>query len=213
MKYLNLDVHYRLPDDFEGDLNDAIEHMLKYRRSEKNHQHDFKYDPLKNGYDNWWEMVNSTDRVLFGSVFLGRLDGKEWTDLTDLTSSTSCEATQQPEFTVVHANYEDRKSVYVSDKDGRAFGELYIRHDSPEDAVVCNVFVSELHRRKGIGTALLQKRIEIAKELGAQRVHLWLDKNSPVWVRENFERHGFYFREDGKENVNWEIDGWMTKDI
>lgn len=78
MKYLRLDLHYKLPDDFEGDVNDAIEHLLKYRRGEKNHKTDFIPDTELDHYSNWWEMINSTDRVLFGGVSLSKLEDEEW---------------------------------------------------------------------------------------------------------------------------------------
>jgi hypothetical protein len=81
MKYLKLDIHYKLPDDFEGDENDAIEHLLKYRRSEKLHKIDFIHDPNEDLYSNWWKMINTTDRVLFGKVSLSKLVDNEWETL------------------------------------------------------------------------------------------------------------------------------------
>jgi hypothetical protein len=91
MKNLHLNIYYKLPDDFEGDTNDAIEHMLNYRRGEKNHKVDFKYDPSKDVYDNWWEMVNTTDRVLLGQYALSELGDGEWIDLDPVTDSAKCE--------------------------------------------------------------------------------------------------------------------------
>ena len=83
MKLLHLNIYFKLPDNFEGDENDAIEEMLKYRRSEKNHEKDFKFDPNIPVYDNWWNMVNTTDRVLFGEFDVAELDTDkyEWVSI------------------------------------------------------------------------------------------------------------------------------------
>jgi hypothetical protein len=91
MKNLHLNIYYKLPDDFEGDTNDAIEHMLNYRRGEKNHKDDFKHDPDKDVYHNWWEMVNTTDRVLLGKYSLLEYTDGEWIDLDEPTESQKCE--------------------------------------------------------------------------------------------------------------------------
>lgn len=90
MKYLRLNIHYKLPDDFEGDMNDAIEHLLKYRRSPKNHQ-PFEEDPNVDDYANWWKMINNTDRVLFGRVSLSELKDNEWVDFESVKKSNSNE--------------------------------------------------------------------------------------------------------------------------
>ena len=75
-KLLHLDINFRIPADFEltgdynTDLNNAIEAMLKYRRGPKDHKEIFEPDPEKSNYSNWWEMVCSTDRNLLGNVSL-----------------------------------------------------------------------------------------------------------------------------------------------
>ena len=82
MKYLKLDIHYKLPDDFEGDLNDAIENLLNYRRGEKNHKEIFHPDMKQDYYTNWWNMINTTDRVLFGEFSISELDKENnWKDI------------------------------------------------------------------------------------------------------------------------------------
>ena len=67
-KMLHLNVYFKLPADFKGDINDAIEAMLKYRRGVKNHEKNFTIDSEKSLYENWWDMISSTDRVLLGQV-------------------------------------------------------------------------------------------------------------------------------------------------
>lgn len=81
-KLLKLNICYKLPDDFNGDLNDAIEHLLNYRRSKKNHDKHFKSDPNKDVYSNWWDMIHETDRILFGEVSLAEFNGQEFKKLS-----------------------------------------------------------------------------------------------------------------------------------
>lgn len=83
-RLLQLNLCFKLPADFKGDLNDALEAILKYRRGEKNHDKDFKADPDKNIYNNWWDMVHETDRVLYGSIKYAKYTGDSenpWKDL------------------------------------------------------------------------------------------------------------------------------------
>lgn len=82
MKRLSLNINFKLPDDLSGDLNDAIEELLKYRRSEKNHDKDFNPDIAKSIYDNWFEMVTTTNRVLYGEFSIAELkDDKIWKEI------------------------------------------------------------------------------------------------------------------------------------
>ena len=81
MKAIKFDVVFKLPDDFTGDVNDAIEAIAKYRRIE-NKTYDAEFDPKPDVslYENWWEMIHSTNRKLLGETWLGELteDGKDW---------------------------------------------------------------------------------------------------------------------------------------
>lgn len=78
---LHLNIYFKLPKDFNGDLNDAIQALLDYRRGEKNHQIDYTYNPEISLYENWLEMVNTTDRVLFGKTSLSKIDENNlWED-------------------------------------------------------------------------------------------------------------------------------------
>ncbi len=90
MKMLLLNICFKLPDDFQGDANDAIERMVEYRRSSKNHETDFTYDPTKEVYDNWWDMVTTTDRILHGQLQLAELKGQKWVDIEVPTENQKC---------------------------------------------------------------------------------------------------------------------------
>ena len=81
MKAVKLNIHFRLPDDFTGDLNDAIEEILKYRRNEnKNHSSIFDPDSEKDMYENFWDMINTTDRVLLAETWMAEYNDElgEW---------------------------------------------------------------------------------------------------------------------------------------
>lgn len=81
MKRLALNINFKLPDDFNGDLNDAIEELLKYRRSEKNHDVIFIPDTSRTIYDNWHEMVTTTNRVLYGEFSVAELKDGIWKEI------------------------------------------------------------------------------------------------------------------------------------
>lgn len=89
MKLLKLDICFRLPDDFDGDLNDALEEMVKYRRREKNQiKDDYIVDQSKSIYENWWDMVHSSNHVLLGQYSLHRLNEEnEWVSLDNKTNT------------------------------------------------------------------------------------------------------------------------------
>lgn len=92
MKLLQLNICFKLPDNFEGDENDAIQTLLDYRRSEKNHKGDYQYNPNLDIYDNWWEMVNTTDRVLMGSMGMYELnENGEWDELWEPDENEKCD--------------------------------------------------------------------------------------------------------------------------
>lgn len=94
MKLLTLNIHFKLPDNFEGDEDDAIQALLDYRRSEKNHNSDYRYNPNLGIYDNWWEMVHNTDRTLLGTLGVYKLNDKgEWEELWYPDDNERCDPT------------------------------------------------------------------------------------------------------------------------
>lgn len=78
---LKLNICFKIPKGFKGDLNDAILELYRYRTSSKNHDKVFTPNVDKDVYENWWDMVSSTDRRLFGEVSLTELKQGEWTDI------------------------------------------------------------------------------------------------------------------------------------
>ena len=80
-KLMKIDMCFKLPKDFNGNLNDAIQAMLDYRKGEKNHDKNFISDPKDDVYTNWWNMVCETDRPLYSAVSLSEFDGENWKDM------------------------------------------------------------------------------------------------------------------------------------
>jgi len=79
-KLLKLDICFKLPADFKGDLNDAIQALLDYRKGKKEPDHTFK--PLDDTiFNNWWVMVNETDLKLLGAASLSEYDGEDFKPL------------------------------------------------------------------------------------------------------------------------------------
>ncbi len=75
---MKLNICFKIPKGFKGDLNDAILELYKYRTSKKTHTSIFEPSSEKDVYDNWWDMVSSTDRRLHGEVSLTELKDGEW---------------------------------------------------------------------------------------------------------------------------------------
>jgi GNAT superfamily N-acetyltransferase len=75
---------------------------------------------------------------------------------------------------------------------GVAFGRLYFYDDDDyEIGYLDSLSVDESHRNLGIGTQLQVLREEKARELGAQKIKLWVKIDS--WQQRWYERRGYYY--------------------
>lgn len=95
--------------------------------------------------------------------------------------------------------------IFVTDENGREIGRCFvflIKNDLHKEpyALLEDVFVVEEERSKGIGTTLVKKAIELAKEKGCykilatsrferEHIHKWYEKLG-------FKKFGFEFRMD-----------------
>lgn len=77
-----------------------------------------------------------------------------------------------------------------------------------KDAVVANLLVKEEYRGRGVATRLLARVESMAKEWGARRWWLWVDKDA--WMHDWYQRKGFVDAHDFLEGTNYI---WMVKDI
>lgn len=79
--FFKINLCFKLPKDFAGDVSDALQEIIKYRDLPKAHNDKFVYDETISLYANWWNMVNTTDKILLASVSSGKFNGKEFIDL------------------------------------------------------------------------------------------------------------------------------------
>ncbi len=86
-KLVKLEIHFRMSDSveltgkFSDDVNIILDQILKYRLSEKNHDKQHKYDSNKTNYENFWNMISTTDRVLLLGGWISEWDGKNLKDI------------------------------------------------------------------------------------------------------------------------------------
>jgi len=100
----------------------------------------------------------------------------------------------------------EASSVLVSEEEGRVVGIVVVRVVADE-AEILNVVTDEAFRRRGLGTALLNAALALARSAGARRVFLEVrESNTVAWrfyVRMNFAevyRRKMYYR-DPDENA------------
>mgnify|MGYP003811910033 CR=1 FL=1 len=81
-KMISLNLCFKLSKEFNStDLNDILEEILRYRKSDKDHDGVHVYDPEKDLYSNFWDMVHQTDRPFIAQFGIGEFDGETWVDL------------------------------------------------------------------------------------------------------------------------------------
>lgn len=86
-----------------------------------------------------------------------------------------------------------RKAIIT---DGNGVVALDIENDQPHVGYIHDLVVDESKRKKGIGTKLLKKIIEVAEQNGCNKVVLWCEPI--VWLHEWYERMGFIETEIGE---------------
>ena len=77
-KLVKVDFCFKLPADFKGDLNDALQAVIDYRKGEKNHDKTFEANEKSTTYENWWNMVQNTNRPFFAKASISEFDGEQF---------------------------------------------------------------------------------------------------------------------------------------
>ena len=98
--------------------------------------------------------------------------------------------------------WDDYTCVTIVALDGKSSCRLHIYNDNPQEAIVSDLYVANLERKKGIATELLEYCKRIAKSFNCTSLSLRSDTND--WVREWYRRIGF-------EEVSSQV--WLTKKI
>jgi len=103
----------------------------------------------------------------------------------------------------IAARIAEHDEVWVAEKEGRLLGFIGIEHSTNLGAPVLErIYVDPDAQNRGVGTALLQKAIE----LRPVELYLWVFQKNPA--RALYERHGFELVKltEGAENMEREPD-------
>jgi len=103
----------------------------------------------------------------------------------------------------IAARIREHEEVWVAEEDGRLLGFLGIEHSTNLGAPVLEkIYVDPAEQNRGVGTALLQKAIELRPD----ELYLWVFQKNPA--RRLYERSGFELVKltDGAENMEREPD-------
>ena len=63
-----------------------------------------------------------------------------------------------------------KDSFFVMDEDSSIVGTVGVKEDSPDSALLRRLFVDMKHRKKGYGSALLDKAVSFCKDKGYKRI-------------------------------------------
>ena len=102
-------------------------------------------------------------------------------------------------------------AVYVADDDGSIIGRLSIardQHPSSRHVADLGLMVAASHRRRGIGTALLEAAVDWARRAGVHKLELhvfpWNEAGIKLYERFGFVQEGYRqicLHHDGGEDV------------
>lgn len=89
-------------------------------------------------------------------------------------------------------------SVDIVRKDGIGIIGVKFENDYPVTAFICDLSVLEMYRHNGIGSELMEKALEVAKNLGCTFAELQADKNKD-WLVAWYSELGFEISYVGKD--------------
>lgn len=109
---------------------------------------------------------------------------------------------------IVHKSvWDDFTSYNFMEKSGEGHAMLYVYHNTPKDAILCDLHVSESVRKTGLGTKLQDGRERLALELGCTKASLWITKGK--WQRKWYDRRGYKYGGKGP----YEGTMWLVKKL
>ena len=85
--------------------------------------------------------------------------------------------------------WDDYKVLFVFSDDGMVSCRLSFYNDTPQDAIISDLYVHESMRKQGAATAILNWCFECAKDNKCNSVSLRSDNDD--WVRQWYKRIGF----------------------
>nr|DAE53330.1 MAG TPA: acetyltransferase domain containing protein [Bacteriophage sp.] len=111
---------------------------------------------------------------------------------------------------IIHHNaiYDWGNDYSFMEIHGYAVGRVYTIKEEADVAYIEGLHVSEVVRRKGIGTEMINKLIDKCRETGSKKCNLWCDKNK--WMYKWYQRLGFKYDGDKKDQDGFV---WMVKEL
>ncbi len=100
------------------------------------------------------------------------------------------------------AMWEDYTAITIVALDKNSSCRIQIYNDNPQEAIVSDLYVAHIERRKGVATKVLDYCIRLAKSFNCTSLSLRSDAND--WVRAWYRRSGF-------EEVSSHV--WLSKKI
>ena len=100
------------------------------------------------------------------------------------------------------AMWEDYTAITIVALDKNSSCRIHIYNDNPQEAIVSDLYVAHLERKKGVATEMLGYCMRLAKSFNCTSLSLRSDTND--WVREWYRRSGF-------EEVSSQV--WLNKKI
>lgn len=97
IKILHLDLFFELPENFEGDLTDAIQALADYRKQEK--QHTCEPGDLTQTGDEWLDFLNARTHGfrIVGQAGMAKYNEEleDWEDVEDAITEVDDETTPE----------------------------------------------------------------------------------------------------------------------
>lgn len=92
-------------------------------------------------------------------------------------------------FYSVLQKWDDYETLFVFSDDGLCSCRLSFYNDTPQDAIISDLYVHESIRKQGCATAILNWCIEYSKDRGCNSLFIRSDNDD--WVRKWYKRLGF----------------------
>lgn len=100
-------------------------------------------------------------------------------------------------------------SIFLMEKEGKAFGRLYWYNDDILNKYIEGLSVDDQFRKQKIGTSLLKRLEKISKSMCANSISLKVEKNT--WMYDWYKRLGYKECKTNEEKENENNFIWMTK--
>lgn len=92
-------------------------------------------------------------------------------------------------FNSVPQNWDDYETLFVFSADGNVSCRLSFYNDTPQDAVISDLYVHESVRKQGYATNIINWCIEYIKDRGCNSLLIRSDNDD--WIRQWYKRLGF----------------------